>query len=107
MGHRCTSIALIKLLPEGHSVLAQRYEPNLGCLNFDLALFDHLAGKCKQQYGEEILPKTKRGLRLMAACEKFRKVLSTIQETRQHVRLTRTIHEFHFTSCRFPLLCGS
>jgi molecular chaperone DnaK (HSP70) len=85
MGHRCTCIALIKLLPEGHSVLSQRYDPTLGCLNFDMALFDHLADKCKQKYGEEVLPKTKRGVRLLAACEKIRKLLSTIPEAIQHV----------------------
>lgn len=85
MGHRCTCIALIQLLPENHRVLSQRYEPHLGCMNFDIALFNHLAAKCKLQYNEDVLPKTKQGLRLMAACEKIRKVLSTIPEARQHV----------------------
>ena len=85
MGHRCTCIALVQLTPTGHTTLGQRFDPNLGCLSFDMAMFDHLVAKCKAQYNEEVLPKTKKGIRLLAACERIRKLLSTIPEARHHV----------------------
>ena len=50
-----------------------------------MAMFDHLVAKCKAQYNEEVLPKTKKGIRLLAACERIRKLLSTIPEARHHV----------------------
>lgn len=100
MGHRCTCIALITLLPEGHAVLSQRYDAALGCLNFDMALFDRLAAKCKEKHGQEILPKTKPGLRLLAACEKFRKLLSTIPEAALHVENLVEGQDIQFTVTR-------
>jgi len=97
VGHTRTTAAVICVFPppakkangeaaeEGEanqlrfSVLAKRSEP-LGCAHFDASLFTHFAAQIEAKHGEAVVGGTRRGVRLMAAVERVRKLLSTMGE---------------------------
>ncbi|KAJ6706343.1 HEAT SHOCK 70 KDA PROTEIN 14 [Salix purpurea] len=56
--------------------LAHSYDRSLGGRDFDEALFQHFASKFKAEYHIDVLQNARACLRLRAACEKLKKVLS-------------------------------
>merc|ERR1712065_103625 len=58
------------------------YDPELGAVHFDLRIFDHFASICKSKFGTDVKHGTKAGKRLLVGCEKIRKLLSQIKETK-------------------------
>ncbi|CAI9292563.1 unnamed protein product [Lactuca saligna] len=57
-------------------ILAHSFDPNLGGRDFDEVLFSHFATQFKQQYGIDVYTNVRASVRLRAACEKLKKVLS-------------------------------
>ncbi|CAM9341115.1 unnamed protein product [Chrysoparadoxa australica] len=79
VGHLQTSVTVVKMVEgEVPQVLAAKGSNELGAYHFDQAIFGHLAAIVKQKTGFEVLPGTKPGQRLLKACERLRKLLSTI-----------------------------
>ncbi|MED6133920.1 hypothetical protein PIB30_032721 [Stylosanthes scabra] len=61
-------------------VLAHSYDRSLGGRDFDEVLFHHFAAKFKEEYKIDVLQNARASLRLRAACEKLKKVLSANPE---------------------------
>jgi len=66
---------------EGPKKAAHAHDGELGALHFDLQLFAHFAGICQQKGGDAVVPGSKRGQRLLAGCERLRKLLSQLGES--------------------------
>ncbi|DBA01693.1 TPA: hypothetical protein N0F65_010344 [Lagenidium giganteum] len=80
MGHTSTSVTVVKLTPEGETVLAMESAENLGSENFDLRMVEHFKTELKAKHNITVDHHTKEGKRLFQACEKLKKLLSTINE---------------------------
>ncbi|CAH0522746.1 unnamed protein product [Peronospora belbahrii] len=80
MGHTSTSVAVVKLTPEGETVLATEADLNLGSETFDRRLFQHFQCEVQEKHGLSVSLHSKEGKRLFQACEKLKKLLSTIGE---------------------------
>jgi len=61
-------------------ILAHAFDRNLGGRDFDEVLFQHFAAKFKEEYKIDVYQNARACLRLRAACEKLKKVLSANPE---------------------------
>uniref|UniRef100_A0AAV1UXY2 Uncharacterized protein n=1 Tax=Peronospora matthiolae TaxID=2874970 RepID=A0AAV1UXY2_9STRA len=80
MGHTNTSVAIVKLTHDGETVLATEADLDLGAETLDRRLFEHLQNEVRVKHGLNVLLHSKEGKRLFQACEKIKKLLSTIGE---------------------------
>jgi len=92
MGHTQTTAILLKvgsLDPKttplfsaaGPTVINTAYDAELGALHFDIEIFKHFASICKAKHQVDVAPGSKRGKRLLAGCERVRKLLSQLPES--------------------------
>ena len=84
MGHAHTTILVVQVNPDAPHVVKKTcvFDNNLGAVNFDFRIFDHFSEICKSKTGAGVTPGSKAGKRLLAGCEKIRKLLSQIKESR-------------------------
>ncbi|GMF17560.1 unnamed protein product [Phytophthora fragariaefolia] len=80
MGHTSTSVAVVKLTPTGETVLATEADVNLGAETLDRRLFEHFQKEVQEKHQLSVSFHSKEGKRLFQACEKLKKLLSTIGE---------------------------
>ena len=95
VGYASTNVAVLRLDPppakkseaeataeaaRRFEVLAERSDGALGCADFDAAIFAHFAAQIEAKHGEPVVGGTRRGLRLLTAIERVRKLLSTMPE---------------------------
>ncbi|KAF1330759.1 Hsp70-like protein, partial [Globisporangium splendens] len=80
IGHATTSVSIVKLMRDGESVLASECDLSLGADSFDRQLFYHFQKEVKEKYQLDVALNSKEGKRLFQACEKLKKLLSTIGE---------------------------
>ncbi|POM75776.1 Hsp70-like protein [Phytophthora palmivora] len=80
MGHTSTSVAVVKLTPEGETVLATEANVELGAETLDRRLFEHFQNEVQSKHQLNVTFHSKEGKRLFQACEKLKKLLSTIGE---------------------------
>ncbi|KAG6975789.1 hypothetical protein JG688_00002012 [Phytophthora aleatoria] len=80
MGHTSTSIAVVKLTPEGETLLATEADVELGAETLDRRLFEHFQKEVQTKHQLSVSLHSKEGKRLFQACEKLKKLLSTIGE---------------------------
>ncbi|OQR82163.1 hsp70 [Thraustotheca clavata] len=80
VGHVTTNAAIVQLNVTGETVLAHAYKGDLGSANFDLAVFEHFQRQLKASHGLNIQGDSRKGRRLLSACEQLKKLLSTIPE---------------------------
>ncbi|KAG2787009.1 hypothetical protein PC129_g3875 [Phytophthora cactorum] len=80
MGHTSTSIAVVKLTPEGETLLATEADVELGAETLDRRLFEHFQKEVQTKHQLSVSLHSKEGKRLFQACEKLKKLLSTIAE---------------------------
>ena len=87
MGHTQSSIIVVKVHSNDSGDAEDRVEPvtiqcsdTLGAMSFDLCIFHHFSAVIEKKYGEKVKPGTKRGFRLLAGCERIRKLLSQLGE---------------------------
>uniref|UniRef100_K3WIG2 Uncharacterized protein n=1 Tax=Globisporangium ultimum (strain ATCC 200006 / CBS 805.95 / DAOM BR144) TaxID=431595 RepID=K3WIG2_GLOUD len=80
IGHATTSVSIVKLTRDGESVLASECDLSLGADSFDRQLFYHFQKEVKEKYQLDVTLNSKEGKRLFQACEKLKKLLSTIGE---------------------------
>ena len=92
MGHTQTTALLLdtgsvdpKVTPlfaaGGPTVANAVYDAELGALHFDFEIFRHFAAICETKHGTTVAPGSKRGKRLLAGCERVRKLLSQLPES--------------------------
>lgn len=83
MGHTSSSVVILDLVSlEEPKKIGCAYSDYLGTSFFDLKVFEHFAKICETKHNTKIEPGTKRGTRLITACERIRKLLSQLPESK-------------------------
>jgi len=78
MGHFQTTVIIVQITDSNQAVAVSAIQDqHLGAYTFDLKLFEHFVSKYPTA---EILPGNKKGFRLLASCERIRKLLSQLSE---------------------------
>lgn len=80
VGHCDTQVAVVSFEPAHMKVLAHAFDSNLGGRDFDEVLVKHFAALFREQYKIDVYSNTRASIRLRAACEKLKKVLSANPE---------------------------
>ena len=80
IGHASMQVCIAGFKKGQLKVLAHSYDRSLGGRDFDEVLFHHFAEKFKTEYKIDVLQNARACLRLRAACEKLKKVLSANPE---------------------------
>ncbi|KAF8080034.1 hypothetical protein N665_0980s0018 [Sinapis alba] len=76
IGHASMQVCIAGFKKGQLKVLSHGFDRSLGGRDFDEALFSHFAAKFKEEYKIDVYQNAKASLRLRAACEKLKKVLS-------------------------------
>ncbi|PQQ00063.1 heat shock 70 kDa protein 16 [Prunus yedoensis var. nudiflora] len=80
IGHCDTQVSIASFEAGQMKILSQTFERSLGGRDFDEVLFGHFAAQFKEQYRIDVYSNVKASIRLRAACEKLKKVLSANAE---------------------------
>ncbi|KAB1215205.1 Heat shock 70 kDa protein 16 [Morella rubra] len=80
VGHCDTQVSISSFETGRMRILSHTFDMNLGGRDFDEVLFTYFASQFKEQYGIDVYSNPKACLRLRAACEKLKKVLSANPE---------------------------
>ncbi|KAJ8452037.1 hypothetical protein Cgig2_016618 [Carnegiea gigantea] len=80
IGHASMQVCVAAFKKAQLKILAHAFDRNLGGRDFDEALFQHFAAKFKEEYKIDVFQNARACLRLRAACEKLKKVLSANPE---------------------------
>ncbi|CAI0474632.1 unnamed protein product [Linum tenue] len=80
VGHASMQVCIVGYKKGQLKVLAHAFDRSLGGRDFDEALFTHFAAKFKDEYKIDVYQNARACLRLRAACEKLKKVLSANPE---------------------------
>ncbi|RLN68736.1 hypothetical protein BBP00_00000789 [Phytophthora kernoviae] len=78
MGYTNTSVSIVKLTPKGETLLATEADLGLGAETLDRRLFEHFQKEVQEKHHISVSFHSKEGKRLFHACEKLKKLLSTI-----------------------------
>ncbi|XP_004500055.1 heat shock 70 kDa protein 16 [Cicer arietinum] len=76
IGHCDTQVCVATFELGQMKILSHTFDRSLGGRDFDEVLFTHFAEKFKEQYSIDVYSNAKACIRLRAACEKMKKVLS-------------------------------
>ncbi|CAA7025789.1 unnamed protein product [Microthlaspi erraticum] len=76
IGHASMQVCIAGFKKGQLKILSHAFDRSLGGRDFDEALFHHFAAKFKDEYKIDVSQNAKACLRLRAACEKLKKVLS-------------------------------
>lgn len=80
VGHSSLQVCIVGFKKGQLKILAHSFDRNLGGRDFDEVLFQHFAAKFKDEYKIDVFQNARACLRLRAACEKLKKVLSANPE---------------------------
>uniref|UniRef100_A0ACD5ZC60 Uncharacterized protein n=2 Tax=Avena sativa TaxID=4498 RepID=A0ACD5ZC60_AVESA len=80
VGHSDTQAGVVAFDPSGMKVLSHGFDADLGGRDFDEVLFEHFAEEFRDRYKIDVAGNVKASMRLRAACEKAKKVLSANAE---------------------------
>ncbi|CAL9767311.1 unnamed protein product [Musa acuminata subsp. burmannicoides] len=80
VGHASMQVCVAGFKKGQLKILAHSYDRSLGGRDFDEMLFKHFAAKFKDEYKIDVYRNVRACLRLWAACEKLKKVLSANPE---------------------------
>eukprot|EP00245_Coleochaete_scutata_P016998 TRINITY_DN812_c0_g1_i1.p1 TRINITY_DN812_c0_g1~~TRINITY_DN812_c0_g1_i1.p1 ORF type:complete len:845 (+),score=229.45 TRINITY_DN812_c0_g1_i1:156-2690(+) len=80
VGHSSLQVCITAFKKGQLKMLAHTFDRNLGGRDFDEVLFNHFADQFKTEYKMDVRSNTKACMRLRAACEKLKKVLSANPE---------------------------
>ncbi|KDP37205.1 hypothetical protein JCGZ_06261 [Jatropha curcas] len=80
VGHASMQVCIAGFRKGQLKILAHSFDRSLGGRDFDEVLFNHFAAKFKDEYKIDVLQNARASLRLRAACEKLKKVLSANPE---------------------------
>ncbi|KAH9615787.1 hypothetical protein KSS87_003282 [Heliosperma pusillum] len=76
VGHSSLQVCIAAFKKGQLKILAHSFDRSVGGRDFDEVLFEHFAAKFKEEYKIDVYQNAKACLRLRAACEKLKKVLS-------------------------------
>lgn len=80
IGH-CDTQVVVASFEHGHmKILSHAFDSELGGRDFDEVLFRHFARNFREQYNIDVYSNARASVRLRAACEKLKKVLSANME---------------------------
>ncbi|XP_071686009.1 heat shock 70 kDa protein 15-like [Rutidosis leptorrhynchoides] len=85
IGHASMQVCIAGFKKGQLKVLAHSFDRCLGGRDFDEVLFQHFAEKFKAEYKIDVLQNARASLRLRAACEKLKKVLSANPEAPMNI----------------------
>lgn len=80
IGHCDTQVSVASFESGQMKILSHAFDSNLGGRDFDEILFNHFAAQFKEKYRIDVYSNLKACIRLRAACEKLKKVLSANAE---------------------------
>ncbi|XP_042414310.1 heat shock 70 kDa protein 15-like [Zingiber officinale] len=80
VGHASMQVCVAGYKKGQLKILAHSYDQSLGGRDFDEVLFKHFAAKFKDEYKIDVYQNARACIRLRAACEKLKKVLSANPE---------------------------
>ncbi|KAJ8422662.1 hypothetical protein Cgig2_014431 [Carnegiea gigantea] len=80
IGHSSMQVCIAGFKKGQLKILAHSFDRSLGGRDFDEVLFQHFAAKFKEEYKIDVYQNARACLRLRAACEKLKKVLSANPE---------------------------
>ncbi|GMI82066.1 heat shock protein 91 [Hibiscus trionum] len=80
IGHASMQVCIAGFKKGQLKILAHSFDRSLGGRDFDEVLFQHFAAKFKDEYKIDVFKNAKACIRLRAACEKLKKVLSANPE---------------------------
>uniref|UniRef100_A0A6V7QR45 Heat shock 70 kDa protein 14 n=1 Tax=Ananas comosus var. bracteatus TaxID=296719 RepID=A0A6V7QR45_ANACO len=80
VGHASMQVCIAGLKKGQLKILSHAYDRSLGGRDFDEVLFKHFAAKFKEEYKIDVYQNTRACIRLRAACEKLKKMLSANPE---------------------------
>ncbi|CAN6173292.1 unnamed protein product [Urochloa humidicola] len=80
VGQCDTQVAVVAFHASGMRVLSHGFDADLGGRDFDEVLFEHFAEEFRDRYKIDVVGNVKASMRLRAACEKAKKVLSANAE---------------------------
>ncbi|KAK4576152.1 hypothetical protein RGQ29_026914 [Quercus rubra] len=80
IGHCDTQVSIASFEAGHMRILSHTFDGSLGGRDFDEVLFSHFAAQFKEQYHIDVYSNVKACIRLRAACEKLKKVLSANPE---------------------------
>lgn len=80
VGHCQTAAVLLTYTAEGVKVLQQSTCDTFGAFYYDLQLFNHFQAFIESKYQTKVIAGTKKGLRLLLACERLRRLLSQLPD---------------------------
>eukprot|EP00002_Diphylleia_rotans_P018789 TRINITY_DN3635_c0_g1_i1.p1 TRINITY_DN3635_c0_g1~~TRINITY_DN3635_c0_g1_i1.p1 ORF type:complete len:746 (+),score=152.59 TRINITY_DN3635_c0_g1_i1:58-2295(+) len=76
MGHSCLTVTIASFLKGKLKIRGVSFDRNLGGRDFDRVLYEHFADEILKKHKLNVRTNTKATIRLLAACEKLKKVLS-------------------------------
>lgn len=76
IGHCDTQVSFVSFEPGHMRIMSHTYDRDLGGRDFDEVLFSHFVAEFKKNYDIDVNSNVKASIRLRAACEKLKKVLS-------------------------------
>ncbi|KAK3848214.1 MAG: heat shock protein 70 family [Linnemannia gamsii] len=80
VGHSSYTVSIVSFVKGQLTVKARAFDRHFGGRDFDRMLVDHFAAQFKTKYGIDVKSNGKAMIRLMAGCEKLKKVLSANAE---------------------------
>ncbi|KAI3710473.1 hypothetical protein L2E82_40256 [Cichorium intybus] len=80
IGHSDTQVTVAAFEKGEMAILSHSFDQHLGGRDFDEVLFRHFAAQFKEKYDIDVYSNTRASIRLMASCEKIKKVLSANTE---------------------------
>ncbi|CAN1318789.1 Heat shock 70 kDa protein 16 [Linum perenne] len=80
IGHCDTQVSIVSFEVGHMRVMSHAFESNLGGRDFDEVLFGYFAAQFKEYYKIDVYSNLRASIRLRAACEKLKKVLSANSE---------------------------
>ncbi|XP_047336580.1 heat shock 70 kDa protein 14-like [Impatiens glandulifera] len=76
IGHASMQVCIAGFKKGQLKILAHAFDRSLGGRDFDEVLFQHFAAKFKEEYKMDVSQNARASIRLRAACEKMKKILS-------------------------------
>ncbi|KAF9351911.1 adenyl-nucleotide exchange factor sse1, partial [Mortierella sp. AD094] len=76
VGHSSYTVSIVSYIKGQLTVKARAFDRHFGGRDFDRMLVDHFAAEFKTKYGIDVKSNGKALIRLMAGCEKLKKILS-------------------------------
>lgn len=80
VGHASTQVCVVALKKGSLAVLSNAWDRNLGGRDFDRVLFEHFREEFKDKYKVDVSENLRSSYRLLRACERTKKVLTTNPE---------------------------